>query len=100
MLAAPTMLAGCGDDLESRNAALAESQNAQLPQVETSEAPSPPPAPVVDAPGQGAVSDGEDTVIVDAQPDELLDSAQGFDPTPIDDGKGYDPSPDAGEAAD
>lgn len=40
-----------------------------------------------------AEEEGEEVIEVDAGPETFIDSAQGFDPTPMDDTMGFDPSP-------
>lgn len=39
------------------------------------------------------IESGDADEIVDASPSDLVDSAQGFDPAPMDDTSGFDPSP-------
>lgn len=94
------VLAGCGDDLESRNAAI---ENAGPPGGGERE--------MVLTPGRqgedrrnaetrpadngfaGQRDDDEGERVVDAEPDDLIDAAEGFDPTPMDDASGIGTDP-------
>ena len=87
------LLAGCGDDLESRNAALADFEapadagmtvQARAPAATGAEAP-PPEDPAID--------DVNEEAPVNADGEDLLDSAQGFAAAPMDSAAGFDPTP-------
>ncbi len=100
-LSAIALLASCGDDLESRQAAVQE----RMPERDLSIQSSPKEArdsstPIPTAPAEGFANDsdaGDENAgnMEDAAPDELIDNAQGFSTDPIDDTSGFDPSPDA-----
>ncbi|MWV29121.1 hypothetical protein [Aurantiacibacter rhizosphaerae] len=100
-LAAIAALAGCGDDLESRQSAVQERTpgrdlSGQQPQPRETRL-TVQPAPATKAEGfadDDALSD-DGEVIEDATPDALIDSAQGFSTDPIDDTSGLNPSPEA-----
>lgn len=110
------LLAGCGNDLENRNAALGLEEDGAsdivLPRQKSSssnsarqinglgevEQVSDDFATVDDpeaGPNAGSIGgDGDDEpVIIDASPEDLRDIAQGFAPEPIDDASGLDPRP-------
>lgn len=111
------LLAGCGDDLESRNAAVgledddgsemvitrqssdAESTGRQeidglgdVDRIADDFAMDDDVSPIPSGASENGEDDGEPT-IVDASPDDLRDMAQGFSPEPADDASGIDPSP-------
>lgn len=99
-ISAISLLASCGDDLESRQAAVQD----RTPERDLS-IQSPPQSArdsavsATAAPAEGFADDtlanGKDAGIVeDAAPDELIDNAQGFSTDPVDDTSGFDPSPD------
>ena len=88
VLASCIATSGCGDDLESRNAMVAENRAAWM--EENAERPARPTLSrdnVVVA----------DEPVIDARPDDLIDSADGFAPEPFDDGEGLAPKPIAPE---
>jgi|GEM_PF-1494858 len=111
------LLTGCGDDLESRNAAAGMDSGAddvvitrQEPDTasddgrlaidglgnvdEVSDDFAVIDAPVAIAEIDADTDDDEaEPRIVDASPDDLRDTAQGFAPEPMDDASGIDPSP-------
>ncbi len=119
VLALPALVAACGDDLESRQAAIDESgppQNGDMvliPGRQASDGQTSPgaagatPMRIEDIedgetnpeyledgmaiPPAGA--DGGDSLVVDAAPDDLIDSARGFSPEPMDNASGIDPAP-------
>ena len=94
-LAALVCLAtGCGDDLESRNAAIEEARAAGAAAPDAATAPLPDPVPTA---SPASAPEDDEAVVVDAQPTELIDDAQGFSTDPIDDASGYDPNPQAQE---
>lgn len=95
------LLAACGDDLESRNEAAGLDQrggsgemtivtqdSASARSNRTSSTRSPNAQPTA----QG-FDEEEDVLEVDAGAETFIDSAQGFDPTPMDDTMGFEPSP-------
>ena len=97
-------LAACGDDLETRNAAIAEGAPPRPVTVETT-VTRPSRTAQQSAPGfadedeaptrrrSSSIGEGEDPLIVDADPDSLVDDAQGFAPEPLDDAVGLAPTP-------
>lgn len=110
------VLAGCGSDLESRNAALGLEDDGESDIVLTRQTPSASGSArqidglgevdqvssdfaEMDGPDDGVVVAREDDdddgepIIVDASADDLRDTAQGFSPDPIDDASGIDPNP-------
>jgi hypothetical protein len=95
---AVALLSACGDDLESRQAAVQEQQptggeiTVGEPQPQVSRATR---TPAAEATAQGFDDEGrdDDDVAFDAMPEPLVDNAQGFDPDPIDDTSGFDPTP-------
>lgn len=109
LAALPVLLAGCGDDLESRNAAI-ESAGGQGGEPEMVLTPGRQGEDRRNAeeasrgnggfgrPGRANARDEEDDdeLVVDAEPDDLIDAAEGFDPSPIDDASGIaaDPLPE------
>ena len=95
-LPALALLGACGNDLESRQEAANELQPSE--RFIDGEAPAPrsAPAPTAAAEPEEEEADDEDDeeeVVVDASPDDLIDSAQGFSAQPMDDARGFDPSP-------
>ena len=99
-------LAACGDDLESRQAALDQPQGGEImigAQETSAVSGTMPAAPAPGAPqgfddaGDNGSMDEEETVF-DAEPEMLIDDAQGFDTAPIDDTSGFDPSPGTAES--
>ncbi|KLI62999.1 hypothetical protein AAV99_13275 [Aurantiacibacter marinus] len=110
------VLAGCGNDLESRNAALGFEDDGTSDIVFTRQTPRGSGSArqidglgnvdqvsddfaIMDGPEAGpetAGVEGDDDdgpTIIDASPDDLRDLAQGFAPDPVDDASGIDPSP-------
>lgn len=89
------LLAACGDDLESRQAAA----DAQIGEREVTLEPRPAPSPEattiveMDDEVEAEEADDSEEVFVDASPDDLVDSAQGFSAAPMDDASGLDPTP-------
>ncbi len=96
-LPALALLSACGDDLESRQAAAEERQPSEQfieDEVEARSAPAPAAASAPEADDGGDADGGEEEPLqVDAAPDDLIDSATGFAPEPMDDARGFDPSP-------
>lgn len=93
-LAAVATLAACGDDLESRQAAVEEQQ--PVPAKMTMERPPAAPAPAATTDGFDAPQDDDDQgdeKALETESDPLMDSAQGLDPVPLDDTSGFDPTP-------
>ena len=101
---AALLLAGCGDDLESRNAAIAHSSPPRPVATETTARRATPAAAQSatsfagedEAPTRrrtSSTAEGEDPVIVDADPDSLMDDTRGFAPEPLDDAVGLAPTP-------
>ena len=96
-LGALPLLTACGDDLESRQAAVQEMRPTggqataeQAPPQARSDnkvAQSSTPA----EPEDNAQTD--DGMVIDAAPEALIDEAQGFSTDPIDDTAGFDPTP-------
>ncbi|WP_340588852.1 hypothetical protein [Erythrobacter alti] len=98
------MLAGCGDDLESRGAAAekaiadraaaARDADAQDDVVEDDVVATPRAEAERPARARRPAADDDDgPTVVDASPEELMDTAQGFSPDPLDDASGIDPAP-------
>ena len=91
------LLSACGDDLDSRNAAAGLDSQTDVEII--SQASRTPAAEAEvqtfddneDASDEG--DDGEEAPIVDAMPEDLMDSAQGFAPEPLDDTAGIAPEP-------
>ncbi|WP_271078649.1 hypothetical protein [Aurantiacibacter sp. MUD61] len=109
LLPLPLLIAACDDDLDSRNAAAGVDREGQSEFVVQQ-----PRARVASSEGSSRVEGFDDTeeqeerartgsdrggeddgeeVVVDAAPDELIDSAEGFSAEPMDDTSGFDPSP-------
>lgn len=97
-LSAVPLLAACGDDLESRQAAVQEQQpmggemtvGEQEPQItRAGRAPSPQET----AQGFDDEGDPDAEITYETMPDPMVDTAQGFAPDPIDDTSGFDPTP-------
>lgn len=104
VLPALVMVAACGDSLESRNEAAGLDPNAgpsEMTVVTQNSSPSrssgstsaPTRSPNAQPTSLGFDDEGEDVLEVDAGAETFIDSAQGFDPTPMDDTSGFDPSP-------
>ena len=95
-LSAVTLLAACGDALESRQAAVQEQQpmggemTIESPQANSATTA---PAPAPTAQGFDDEDDPDAEVTYETMPEPLVDPAQGFDPDPIDDTSGFDPTP-------
>jgi len=96
-MAALALLAGCGDDLESRQQAVEERQ--PVGGEVTIGDPAPRASRTASTPGPAATTQGfedEDPgeeLVVDAEPEIFIDDAQGFSTDPIDDTSGFDPTP-------
>ena len=97
LVALTCLASACGDDLESRNAA-ATGARENPPAVPVAQ-DTPRPAATTRASTPTAPADGE-PVVVDAQPDDLLDDAEGFSAEPMDDASGIDPTPVTAEEND
>ncbi|MGB3794726.1 MAG: hypothetical protein WA957_00275 [Alteraurantiacibacter sp.] len=102
VICASAMLAGCGDDLESRQAAVQERSpstdigGGQPQPGETRISRQQPSAQTAEGfAGDDVASPDDDIAVVDASPDALIDDAQGFSPDPMDNASGFDPSPDS-----
>lgn len=94
-LALPTLLAlaACSDDLESRNAAAGLDEDAVLEaQIESAPRQDNAASDVAMEGDAGEEDEAEETV-VEAAPDDLIDSTEGFAPEPMDNAAGFDPSP-------
>lgn len=91
VIAACLGLSACGDDLDSRQAAVDERQPPRdAITIERAE----PRRATSATPDQGnTISEMDDEVIVDAGPEIFVDDAQGFSPDPMDDTTGFDPTP-------
>ncbi len=98
------LVAACGDSLESRNEAAGldpRGGGGEMRIVSQNSTPSRSSQPATTRPpnaqptAQGFEEEGSEseTIEVDAGPETFIDSAQGFDPTPMDDTVGFDPSP-------
>ena len=97
------LLAGCGNDLESRNEAATGSADGaqrgmtivstQRRQAGSTAAPAPTGGETVFADEEVADSEDGEPLMVDASPDDLVDNAEGFSTDPIDNAQGWDPSP-------
>ncbi|WAT17619.1 hypothetical protein OZN62_11955 [Aurantiacibacter sp. MUD11] len=95
---AAALLSACGDDLESRNAAVQTERpqegmrvvqsNTKSRSTAQSSAPA-APASFADA----EADDGEEVLEVEAGPESFIDDAQGFSTDPIDNTAGFDPTP-------
>ena len=99
LLVLPLLLTACGDDLESRNAALGlDSDERPLPVAERTVSDA-------DAPGNREpqtasateADDGEGPPTVLAEPRDLVIGTEGFAPEPMDDATGFAPEPTAPE---
>ena len=93
-----TLLASCGDDLESRQQAVESRQPVGGSGITVGDASSRTNAPVDDATAEGFAdeqrgSDGGEPMMEEAAPEELIDTAQGFAAEPMDDARGFDPTP-------
>lgn len=100
LTAAPLALSACGDDLESRNEAagmgppvegMVITNNDRVRDVEPADT-TPADAGFAE---EGSGGEEDEDLFVDAAPDELVDSAEGFDTSPADDTAGIDPNPPA-----
>lgn len=105
LLMAVGALSGCGDDLESRQAAVEQQRpnGGQVVVGQRDTAPErTPSAPSPTAPARGFADTGETLVPGESAPldsdiEGFVDEAQGFSTDPIDDTSGFDPTPsDAG----
>lgn len=99
------LLGACGDDLESRNAAVGlggSEDGTELTVVRPAQTTGENETSGDGEDGQleGAAADEGDEILVDAMPDELIDSAEGFAPEPMDNASGFDPTPRAPESFD
>ncbi|GGD44663.1 hypothetical protein GRI62_10480 [Erythrobacter arachoides] len=102
--AAILLLAGCGDDLASRNEAVFTTEGggeAQIVLKPSRRSPSQAPS---SQPTTGAGFGDDDSTeaegspeVEDATPEDLIDTAAGFDPSPMDDASGLAPEPEAEE---
>ncbi len=101
-ISALAVLSACGDDLESRQAAVED----RMPdRAVAGSQPDPAEMRITTAPkssesAEGFAEDGiaaEDTEVEVAPPEALVDDAQGFSTDPIDDTAGFDPSPSTPE---
>lgn len=95
-------LAACGDSLESRNeaAGLDQRGGGEMTVVSQNSTPSRSSqstttrSPNAQPTSQGYDEEAEEEPLeVDAGPETFIDSAEGFDPSPMDDTMGFDPSP-------
>ncbi|KLE34719.1 hypothetical protein [Aurantiacibacter luteus] len=101
LIACPLLLAGCGDDLASRNdAVMASSGDGEQEIVlrkrgggggsfgrEPSAQPTSAGSLAEESAAGAPPGEGEPQVH-DASPDDLVDTTEGFDPVPMDDGEG------------
>ncbi|MBH5321833.1 hypothetical protein [Aurantiacibacter sediminis] len=117
LLPLPLLIAACGSDLDSRNEAAGVDRNGQREFViQQPQNRGQSSARIVGSEGaaafqgfddteeqeesartgsdRGDAGDDDEEVVVDAAPDELIDSAQGFSAEPMDDTTGFDPSPE------
>ena len=94
-IAAPLLTGACGNDLESRNAALEDRQMAYEKDSITSEKGDARPAKpaATTAPAAAEPDEQSETETVSARPEDLRDPAQGFAPVPLDDASGIAPEP-------
>lgn len=93
------LLAACGDDLSSRQQEAAEYQ----PTERFIESAEPSSSPTTSAPQASPAEVSEDAaeedeaLVIDASPQDLVDSAQGLSAAPMDDAQGFDPTPEPPE---
>lgn len=84
------LLAACGDDLESRNAAIEGYAPDTGPVIAERAAPRSGRI----AAGNAAPDEAEDEMLeTEADPESLVDSAQGYAVAPMDAATGFDPTP-------
>ena len=101
LLAATGLLSACGDDLESRQAAVAQHSAeggqitvGQRQSAATTTSPSSSTAPPAQAfDDDRAPEPADEPAPFDAGGDSLVDDAQGFSTDPLDDTSGFDPTP-------
>lgn len=103
-LSATILLAACGDSLDSRNEAAGidpdaprgemtvVSQNDAAARSNRSASRSPNAQPTSEGFSDEG-EDGGDVLEVDAGAETFIDTASGFDPSPMDDAMGFDPNP-------
>ncbi|WP_120077678.1 hypothetical protein [Aurantiacibacter odishensis] len=94
-LCAIALLAGCGDDLESRQAAV-QGMEREGGDITVRQAAPEASGPTVsrDSDGDQSADDLDQGAAIDVPPEALIDTAQGFSADPIDDAAGFDPTPD------
>lgn len=97
-LSALTLLASCGDDLESRQQAVEGRQSVGGSGMTVGDASSRSNSPPADATAEGFAdeqrsSDDGEPMMEEAAPEELIDTAKGFAAEPMDDARGFDPTP-------
>ena len=99
LLALPLLLAGCGDSLEDRNAALNHDQLRGEREITFQTRPSAPEAAVDSAPADAyaPTSDDDETLYADASDEDLMAGTRGFSADPMDDAGGLAPEPLAPE---
>ncbi|GAA5048241.1 hypothetical protein GCM10023208_05270 [Erythrobacter westpacificensis] len=90
-LSAVALLAGCGDDLESRQQAVQGLEPARDEITIRNATPQESEATVTRRAPEDNVDQG---AAVDVPPESLIDTAQGFSADPMDDATGFDPTPD------
>ncbi|MFB0613837.1 hypothetical protein [Aurantiacibacter poecillastricola] len=95
-VAATLLLQACGDDLESRQAVVEEMQGPRELVIPTAKPTGPRSAGAAE---QGFDDDGSaqdrrtDEIMIDAEPENLIDDTRGFSADPLDDARGFDPTP-------
>ena len=97
-LPAIMLLAGCGDDLDSRTEAAERTMAERAAAADAAEVVEEDSDDDVAAPRRAparerADRDDDEETVVDASPDDLLDSTRGFAPEPLDNASGIDPAP-------
>ncbi len=97
-ICAISLVSACGDDLESRQAAVQQPDGDAItisqPNAPDAGSTSPRRSSQIErGTGQGGETDATEKVIVDAGPETFVDDAQGFSTDPIDDTSGFDPTP-------
>ena len=94
-LCAIALLTGCGDDLESRQAAV-QGMEPDGGEITVRKAAPRESEPTVSR--QSAEDERTDDMnrgaAIDVPPEALIDTAQGFSADPMDDAAGFDPTPD------
>jgi len=105
-LPAALLLAGCGDDLEARNEramqerkdrteAPDDAQEVEQDDTVTESANAPLGSDIAadDSASEPDSDEDSEETVVDASPEDLMDTTEGFAPEPLDDAAGLEPAP-------